>query len=47
MYGIFDEKKNKMVKVSLDVLEIQMELALSDGLGEDLVECEFDVRLSL
>ena len=47
MYGIFDKKKDTVVKVSLDKAEIQMELALGGGLGENLTECEFDIKLAL
>ena len=47
MYGIFDVKKNTIVKISLDPAEIQMEIALSGGLNENLVECEFDVTLAV
>ena len=47
MYGIFDVKKNTIVKISLDPSEIQMEVALSGGLKENFVECEFDVKLAL
>ncbi len=47
MYGIFDSKQNTIIKVSLDPTEIHMELALVGGLGENLVECEFDVQLAL
>lgn len=47
LYGIFDNKSKKMIRVSLDPAEIQMELALSGGLGENLVECDFDVDLAV
>lgn len=47
LYGLFDTKTKKMIKVSLDPSEIQMELALCGGLGEDLAECDFDVDLSV
>ena len=47
MYGIFDVKKNTIVKISLDPTEIQMEIALSGGWKENLVGCEFDIRLAL
>lgn len=47
MYGIFDAKKNTITKISLDPTEIQMEIALSGGLNEDLVECEFNIRLAI
>lgn len=47
LYGVFDSKNKKMIKVSLDPTEIQMELALSGGLGEHLVECDFDVDLAV
>ena len=47
MYGIFDVKKNTIVKISLDPIEIKMEVALSGGLKENLVECEFDIKLAL
>lgn len=45
MYGIFDSKKQTIVMVSLDRLEIDMELALSGGLGDNLAQCEFIVAL--
>jgi hypothetical protein len=45
MYGIFDHQKQKVVKISLDKTEIDMELALSGGLGDNLVQCEFDIAL--
>ncbi len=47
LYGIFDSKNKRMIRVSLDPTEIQMELALSGGLGEHLVECDFDVDLAV
>jgi len=47
MYGIFDTKIEKIIKVSLDPSEIQMEIALTGGSQENLVECEFDVKLAL
>ena len=47
MYGIFDAKKNTITKISLDPAEIQMEIALSGGLNENLVECEFNIRLAI
>jgi hypothetical protein len=47
MYGIFDIKKNTIIKISLDHAEIQMEIALSGGLNENLIECEFDVKLAV
>jgi hypothetical protein len=47
MYGIFDTKKNTIIKVSLDPTEIQMEIALSGGLNDNLVECEFNIKLAL
>ena len=45
MYGIFDDKKNVMVKISLDPTDIQMEIALMGGLKPNQVECEFDITL--
>ena len=47
MYGIFDVKKKTVTKISLDPSEIQMEIALSGGLNENLIECEFDVKLAI
>jgi hypothetical protein len=47
MYGIFDVRKNTITKISLDHAEIQMEIALSGGLNENLIECEFDVKLAV
>ncbi len=45
MYGIYDVKKNAVIKVSLDQSEIDMDMALMGGLGDDLTQCEFDVSL--
>jgi len=45
MYGIFDTKKEKIVKVSMDKLEIDMEMALMGGLGDNLTQCEFEIAL--
>ena len=47
MYGIFDIRKSTITKISLDHAEIQMEIALSGGLNENLIECEFDVKLAV
>jgi hypothetical protein len=47
MYGIFDVKRNTIIKISLDPTEIQMEIALSGGLNENLTECEFNVKLAI
>jgi len=47
MYGIFDTKKNTIIKISLDPTDIQMEIALMGGLKNNLQECEFDITLSL
>ncbi len=47
MYGIFDTKKNTIVKISLDPVDIQMEVALMGGLKGNLKECEFDVTLKM
>lgn len=43
LYGIFNVKTRKMLKVSLDREEIDMELALNDD--KDVVECESNVTL--
>lgn len=45
LYGIFNAKTKKMLKVSLDQEEIDMELALNTN--KDLVECQSDVTLIL
>lgn len=45
MYGIFDVKKRKVVKVSLDQSEIDMDMALMGGMGETIAQCEFDIAL--
>ena len=45
MYGIFDLKKKKIIKVSLDKTEIEMEFALNGG--ENLSECEFRIKLAI
>ena len=45
MYGIFDVKKKTVVKVSLDKTEIEMEHALNGG--DNLIECEFYVKLAI
>lgn len=45
MYGIFDTRKNTIVKISLDEADIQMEIALAGGLKPHLQECEFDITL--
>lgn len=47
MYGIYDKKNKKMVKVSLDQAEIQMEIALSGGLEKNFSECEFTIELAI
>lgn len=47
MYGLFNRKTKEMLKVSLDESEIQMEIALIGGMTEHLVECEFDMQLSI
>jgi len=45
MYGIFDNKKNTITKISLDPIDIQMEIALMGGLKPNFSECEFDITL--
>lgn len=45
MYGIFDSKRNTIIKISLDEADIQMEIALAGGLKPHLQECEFDITL--
>lgn len=45
MYGIFDNEKNVVTKISLDPMDIQMEIALVGGLRKNLVECEFNIKL--
>lgn len=47
MYGIFDTKRNTIVKISLDPIDIQMEIALMGGLKGSLEECEFDITLKM
>lgn len=45
MYGIFDFEKQTIIKVSLDQSEIDMDIALMNGLGDNLTQCEFDITL--
>ena len=45
MYGIFDIKKRIILKISMDQLEIEMDMALMGGLSGDLSQCEFDIAL--
>ena len=45
LYGIFNAKTKKMIKVSLEQEEIDMELALNTD--KDLVECQSEVTLIL
>lgn len=45
LYGIFNVRTKKMLKVSLDRDEIDMELALTTD--KDVVECESEVTLIL
>ncbi len=47
MYGIFDTKRNTIVRISLDPVDIQMEIALMGGLKGTLQECEFDITLKM
>ncbi len=47
MYGIFDTKKKTIIKISLDPIDIQMEIALMGGLKGNLQECEFDITLKM
>jgi len=47
VYGIFDTKKNNIVKISLDRTDIQMEVALMGGLSDGLRECDFDITLKM
>ena len=45
VYGIFDKNKKTIIKVSLDHSEIEMEMALLASIGEDITDCEFDLKL--
>lgn len=45
MYGIFDTKKEAIVKISMDPFEVEMDIALMGGLGDNLSQCEFDIAL--
>lgn len=45
IYGIFDVKNRKVIKVSLDLDEIEMDMSL-EGNNEDLKQCEFKVMLA-
>ena len=47
MYGIFDNKKNTIIKISLDPVDIQMEIDLMGGLKGNLRECEFNITLKM
>lgn len=47
VYGIFDKKKDTIIKLSLDKSDVQMEIALMGNMGEVLTECEFDIKLAL
>ncbi len=47
VYGIYDKKNHILSKISIDQTEIQMEIALSGGLIDGFIECEFDIRLHL
>ena len=44
IYGLYNKKTKQMLKVSLDMDEIAMELALEGG-NPFIVECDFDVTL--
>ena len=45
LYGIFNPKEKKLIRVSLDNDEIDMDLALTSN--KDLVECKCDVYFAL
>jgi hypothetical protein len=47
LYGIFDLKKNTMLKISLDKEDLQMDFALMGGPSEHLAECEFDIKVAI
>lgn len=47
VYGIFDLKKNTIIKISLDETELQMDFALMGGPSENLAECEFDIKVAI
>ena len=47
VYGIFDLKKNTVIKISLDKDDLQMDFALMGGPSEVLTECEFDIKLMI
>ena len=46
VYGIFDKKKRKVTKVSLNQEEIQFEIDL-DNLDGNLFLCIFDIKMPL
>ena len=47
MYGVFDEKNKKIMKISLDPTDIEMELALLGSSNENLAKCEFNIKLAV
>jgi len=52
VYGIFDLKKNTIIKISLEKDDLQMDFALMDfalmgGSSENLAECEFDIKVAI
>ena len=47
VYGIFDLKKNTIIKISLEKDDLQMDFALMGGSSENLAECEFDIKVAI
>ena len=46
IYGIFNEKNGEIIKVSLDLDDVMLDLALADE-DDGLCQCEFDTILVL
>jgi len=46
VYGILDKNKKKIIKVSLDKNEIQLEIDLDNHKG-NLYLCKFDIRTEI
>lgn len=47
VYGIFDLKKDTIIKISLDKDDLQMDFALMGGPSQQLAECEFDIKVAI
>ena len=45
VYGIFDLKRNTIIKISLEKDDLQMDFALMGGPSENLAECEFNIKV--